>query len=107
MQHPVARIHVALSPTFAATCPLCESHAGSFIADHRGLPRRELRQGYHCGSCGGRFTVPTLEDVLLRRRDRAERDAVAHGVRRAWARGLTLNLDGETFRRLLLEEAVA
>ena len=78
-------------------------YGSSFIADHRGLPRRELRQGYHCGSCGARFTVPLLEDGNLRRRARADREAVAQAVGREWARGVTINLDKETFRRLLLE----
>jgi ribosomal protein S27AE len=107
MHQPVAAVHVATSPIQATTCPLCDRRAGSFIADHRGLPRRELREGYHCGSCGARFTVPTLEDANLRRRAGAEREAVAHAIRREWSRGVTLNLDKETLRRLLLEAATA
>jgi transcriptional regulator NrdR family protein len=105
--NPIVMPRVGTSPAAAATCPLCDHHAGSFIADHRGLPRRELRQGYHCGSCGARFTVPTLEDQNLRRRSRADREAVAQAVRREWSRGVTVNLDKETFRRLLAEDAVA
>jgi transcriptional regulator NrdR family protein len=105
--HPIVMPRAGASPAGASTCPLCDSHAGSFIADHRGLPRRELRQGYHCGSCGARFTVPTLEDGTLRRRSRADRAAVAHAVRREWSRGVTINLDKETFRRLRAEQAVA
>ncbi len=107
MQTPVATPHAFASQAVTATCPLCDNRAGSFIADHRGLPRRELRQGYHCGSCGARFTVPTLEDANLRRRARGDREAVAQAVRREWSRGVTVNLDKETFRRLLLEEATA
>jgi transcriptional regulator NrdR family protein len=107
MHHPVAALHAPTSPIQATTCPLCDSRAGSFIADHRGLPRRELREGYHCGSCGARFTVPTLEDANLRRRAGAEREAVAQAIRREWSRGVTLNLDKETLRRLLVEAAMA
>ncbi len=107
MQPPTAPPYAFASQAVTATCPLCDNRAGSFIADHRGLPRRELRQGYHCGSCGARFTVPTLEDANLRRRARAGREAVAQAVRREWSRGVTVNLDKETFRRLLLEEAMA
>ena len=95
------------SPLHPATCPLCEHLAGGFVADHRGLPRRELREGYHCGSCGARFTVPTLEDSSVRRRPRAAREAVARAVRREWSRGVTVNLDRDTFRRLLAEGAEA
>jgi len=107
MQTPVATPHALAPRAVTATCPLCHHLAGSFIADHRGLPRRELRQGYQCGSCGARFTVPTLEDATLRRRARADRAAVAQAVRREWSRGVTVNLDKATFRRLLLEEAAA
>lgn len=105
MQSPVATPRAIASQAITATCPLCDNRAGSFIADHRGLPRRELRQGYQCGPCGARFTVPTLEDAGLRRRARADRETVARGVRREWSRGVTVNLDKETFRRLLAEEA--
>ena len=107
MQPPASISYAFASQAVIATCPLCDNRAGSFIADHRGLPRRELRQGYQCGSCGARFTVPTLEDATLRRRARADREAVAQAVRREWSRGVTVNLDKETFRRLLLEEATA
>ena len=107
MQQPVASSHPIAPQAITATCPLCDSRAGSFIADHRGLPRRELRQGYHCGSCGARFTVPTLEEANLRRRTKADRQSVAQAVRREWSRGVTVNLDKDTFRRLLLEEVPA
>jgi transposase-like protein len=102
---PATAYRTIPSPTLATTttCPLCESRAGAFIADHRGLPRRELRQGYHCGSCAARFTVPSLEDANVRRRPRFAREAVAQAVRREWARGVTVNLDRDTFRRLLVE----
>jgi ribosomal protein S27AE len=105
MQLPTARPQAIPFPPMTSTCPLCESLAGAFIADHRGLPRRELREGYHCGSCGARFTVPTIEEATLRRRARAQREVVAQAVRREWARGVTVNLDKETFRRLLDEAA--
>ena len=95
------------SPIHPATCPLCDQLAGSFTADHRGLPRRELREGYHCGSCGARFTIPTLEDTSVRRRPRAARETVAQALRREWSRGVTVNLDRDTFRRLLAEAAAA
>ena len=96
----------AASQPFTQTCPLCDRRAGSFIADHRGLPRHQLRNGYSC-DCAGRFTVPVEEDFLLRQRDRAQREAVAQGVRREWARGVTVNIDRATFRRMLMEEATA
>ena len=107
MQHAVPPTHASKSPIQPTTCPLCDRRAGAFIADHRGLPRRELRQGYHCGSCGARFTVPTLEDANLRRRAGSERETVAQAIRREWSRGVTLNLDKETLRRLLVEAATA
>jgi transposase-like protein len=107
MQQPLVVPRAAPSSILPTTCPLCDNRAGSFIADHRGLPRCELRQGYHCGPCGARFTVPTLEDGNVRRRPRADREIVAVAVRREWARGVTVNLDRETFRRLLLESATA
>jgi hypothetical protein len=106
MQPPVTTPTATASPSIASTCPLCEQRAGAFIADHRGLPRHQLRNGYVC-DCVGRVTVPVEEDFLLRNKDKAHRLAVARAVRRRWEQGVTVNLDRETFRRLLLEEAVA
>ena len=104
MQTPIAPTQTSQSPPLTSTCPLCDRRAGSFIADHRGLPRHQLRNGYAC-ECAGRFTVPAQDDFLLRQRDRGHRDTVAQAVRREWERGVTVNLDGETFRRLLQEGA--
>jgi hypothetical protein len=103
MQQPIVPTRTTQSPPLTSTCPLCDRRAGSFIADHRGLPRHQLRNGYAC-ECAGRFTVPVDEDFALRQRDKAQRDTVAGAVRREWARGVTVNLDRETFRRLLLED---
>jgi hypothetical protein len=51
--------------------------------------------------------VPILEDGNVRRRPRADRETVAQAIRLEWARGVTVNLDRETFRRLLLESTTA
>jgi hypothetical protein len=106
MQEPVVPTRTQPSADFTQTCPLCEQHAESFIADHRGVPRHQLRNGYTC-DCAGRFTVPVEEDFLLRRRDKGQRETVALAVRREWGRGVTVNLDKGTFRRLLLDAATA
>jgi hypothetical protein len=100
---PTTAPRSATSPAITSTCPLCHKPATSFLADHRGLPRHQLRNGYFC-ECAGRFTVPVDEDILLRQRSREHRQAVARAVRREWARGVTINLDRETLRRLLREE---
>jgi hypothetical protein len=55
----------------------------------------------------GRVTVPVEEDFLLRNKDKAHRRTVARAVRRRWDQGVTVNLDKETFGRLLLEETTA
>ncbi len=102
MQTPMAGTPTSKSPPLTSTCPLCDRRSGSFIADHRGLPLHQLRNG-SAWDCSGRFTVPVQDDFLLRQRDKGQRDTVAQAVRREWARGVTVNLDGETFRRLLQE----
>jgi hypothetical protein len=97
--------HAAVSPpTLTTTCPLCDQRAGTYIADHRGLPRHQLRNGYAC-PCAGRSTVPVEDDFLLRKRDGADRQAVAQTVRREWERGVTVPLDAATFTRLMRANA--
>ena len=95
--------HTGAQNPLTSTCPLCDQRAQSFIADHRAVPRHQLRNGYVC-SCVGRVTVPVQEDFLLRNKDKAHRRTVAEAVRRRWDQGVTVNLDKETFGRLLLEE---
>jgi hypothetical protein len=100
---PTTTPHSMKSQPITSTCPLCERPVTSFIADHRGLPRHQLRNGYSC-ECAGRFTVPVEEDFLLRQKAKEHREVVAKAVRQEWSRGVTVNLDKETFRRLLLAE---
>ena len=102
MEEPVVPTDPKRSSSISRTCPLCDRRADSFIADQRGLPRHQLRNGYAC-HCSGRFTVPVDEDFVLRQRAQKQRETVAHAVRREWARGVTVNLDRATFRRLLAE----
>ena len=106
MEQPIAPTQTTQSPPLTSTCPLCDRRAGSFIADHRGLPRHQLRNGYAC-DCAGRFTVPVEEDFFLRKRDKAHREAVAKEVHRRWEQGVTVHLDAVTFRRLQLDAAIA
>jgi hypothetical protein len=106
VEEPEVPTQTKPSSNIAKTCPLCDRRAESFIADHRGLPRHQLRNGYSC-QCSGRFTVPIDEDFVLRQRSSSQREIVAQAVGRAWARGVTVNLDRPTFRRLLAEGTVA
>jgi len=106
MEKPAVPTQAKPPAYLTQTCPLCDRRAESFIADHRGLPRLQLRNGYSC-ECAGRFTVPVDEDFALRQRTRIQREAVAQAVRREWSRGVTVNLDAATFRRMLAGEATA
>jgi hypothetical protein len=106
MEKPAVPTQAKPSANITRTCPLCDRRAESFIADHRGLPRHQLRNGYSC-ECAGRFTVPVDEDFALRQRTTSQREAVAQAVRREWSRGVTVNLDAATLRRMLLGEATA
>ena len=106
MEEPEVPTQTKPSSNITQTCPLCDRRAESFIADHRGLPRHQLRNGYSC-KCSGRFTVPVDEDFVLRQRSKSQREIVAQAIGREWARGVMVNLDRPTFRRLLAQGTAA